>query len=286
MTDEQRVLLIQDHIDETENMTALWESCGSMVKKIAARYKAYEEYDDLVQQAYFGLCKAVENYIPDTGTPFKNYAAYWIRQALLRYIYNRPLIRVPEWQAHRVRIYNRRVTELEQQLGREPTDAEITQATGYSQPTIDKIRNAALKISTLSLDAPPPGSDPEVSPLGELLPDRAEPYKETEEYLEREQLRTLLQARIKKLPKSQQEVIQLHYLDGFTLGQIAQIKGIDYHAVYNARNRAFKSLRLTRYLKEFIESDAYQGTSLSAFRRTGMSAPERITIYKLDKIKA
>ena len=86
MTNEQLVLRIKAGEAVADNMLALWQQCQRFIFTIAKRYSAYEDMEDLTQQGYIGLCNAVDGYDPDSETPFINYAAFWIRQSMQRYI--------------------------------------------------------------------------------------------------------------------------------------------------------------------------------------------------------
>jgi len=57
-----------------------------LVIKIAKEFKPNKEvsFMDIVQNGNIGLIKAVEKFDPDRGVTFCNYAAYWIRQSIIR----------------------------------------------------------------------------------------------------------------------------------------------------------------------------------------------------------
>mgnify|MGYP002242342722 CR=1 FL=1 len=86
MTNEEFVARIRNRIDTAECMAQLWQQNRAFVAKIAKRYAAYEDIDDLMQEGFIGLCNAVECYDPDGGAKFLTYAAYWIQQAMVRYM--------------------------------------------------------------------------------------------------------------------------------------------------------------------------------------------------------
>lgn len=86
MTNEQLVIRIRAGIDVAENMLKLWQQNQGFIVAIAKRFQGYEDMEDLKQQGYIGLCQAVDGYNPDEGVPFINYAGFWIRQSMQRYI--------------------------------------------------------------------------------------------------------------------------------------------------------------------------------------------------------
>ena len=60
MTNEELVRLIQDGIDTKANLWELYDRNRGFIADTVGRYSAYAEMDDLMQEAYFGLARAVE----------------------------------------------------------------------------------------------------------------------------------------------------------------------------------------------------------------------------------
>lgn len=144
MTNEQLVLLIKDKIDVSDNMLQLWQQNRRFVTKLANRYKGYEDIEDLQQQGFIGLCSAVENYRPEECVPFINYAAFWIRQSMSRYVETcSSVVKVPTQARQNHRKYRSLLHEFEILIGREPTDMEIRCCMWISKEELDNIRNGA-----------------------------------------------------------------------------------------------------------------------------------------------
>ena len=74
MSNEELVRLIQCRENYTENMLALYDQNKGMIYGIARKYAAVESIEDLMQEAYIGLVKAVEGYRADGGALFYTYA--------------------------------------------------------------------------------------------------------------------------------------------------------------------------------------------------------------------
>ena len=88
MSNEQIVVRIQAGENTADNMLKLWQQTEGFIAKLAMSYQGYAELEDLKQEGYIGLCEAVRQYDAGKGVPFINYAAFWIRQAMRRYIDN------------------------------------------------------------------------------------------------------------------------------------------------------------------------------------------------------
>src|ERR1700728_687269 len=100
----------------------------------ARRYKDRGvDMTDLVQEGTFGLIRAVEKFDWERGFRFSTYATWWIRQALQRAVQQHGrTIRVPLEVGERLQRLDATTAELLGQLGRPPTDEELTEATGVT----------------------------------------------------------------------------------------------------------------------------------------------------------
>lgn len=100
---------------------------ASLVKKLANQLKAKlppsVELDDLIQAGMMGLLDAVNRYEDTHGAQFETYAAQRIRGAMIDELRN------ADWMPRSVRKNMRDVesaiSELEQRLGRPPTEGEV-----------------------------------------------------------------------------------------------------------------------------------------------------------------
>ena len=107
--------------------------------------------EDLIQEGNIGLMHAAQKFEWDKGFKFSTYAAWWIRQAITRFLDNKKdAIRIPINRQQQINKYKNEVSYLKQKLDRNPTDAELAQSLGWTQEQLNKIRNAILK--TISLD--------------------------------------------------------------------------------------------------------------------------------------
>ena len=92
--------------------------------------------EDLVQEGYFGLRKAVEGYDPNRGNKFSTYAVWWIRQVMGRATNNEicPGGRFPAYVHELAASYKAAMGRLQSAGNYLPTDAEIGKEMGISKP--------------------------------------------------------------------------------------------------------------------------------------------------------
>ena len=88
MTNEQIVEQIRKGVSVTDNMERLYMDNLPLIKKFIKPYMNYEPEEDLLQEAYFGLLKAIQHYEPSENVLFMTYASYWIRRQVQNYIQN------------------------------------------------------------------------------------------------------------------------------------------------------------------------------------------------------
>lgn len=68
--------------------------------------------------------------------------------------------------------------------------------------------------------------------------------------IEKEEMRRALNAAISKLPERRREVIRLHFVEGMTLREIANLKGLSWERIKQINHNALSILRHPSNAKE------------------------------------
>lgn len=113
---------------------------------------------DLIQEGNLGLIKAAGKYDYSKGNRFSTYASWWIRQSIIRAIYDKSgTIRIPIHQLEVRRNFLKTYYNLFKELQREPTPTEMSETMAVS---LDKVLSVIhLLHEPVSLDSTLPDEE-------------------------------------------------------------------------------------------------------------------------------
>jgi RNA polymerase primary sigma factor len=177
-----------------------------LVISVARKYQGQGlPLGDLIQEGMLGLIRAVEKFDWRKGFKFSTYGTLWIRQAIGRGLANSGrTVRLPVHIVARARKISDAERTLAVELGRQPTDEEISERVELPIDEVIDIRRADRGPASLDQGV---GEDGETS-LGDLI---ASDGPSIEDYVSTELNWEALRDAVGTLPENERTVLTLRF---------------------------------------------------------------------------
>lgn len=233
--------LIMHGSQEERNMARERLACANLrlVVKIAHDFKQFGlGFADLVQEGNMGLMTAVDKFDPSKGAKFSCYAAWWIKQSMRKaLVWQSRTIRIPGGSAQRLIHVDKARARLAVELGREPTDEEVAEATDLSVQQIENLDRAVTEVLSMDTNVSEDSTTTFDQMLSESLEDNSEEKKNTVD---------AVNAVLAKLSQLDRVIVsRLFGMDGDKVEprQVAQETGLSVEAIQARLEKALSFMR-------------------------------------------
>jgi len=210
---------------------------------------------DLISEGNIGLMNALEKYDVDKGYHFISYAVWWIRQAILKAIYEKSrMIRLPLNRANELVQIEKMKKEIQHHKGGDPDVEEIARGVNMTSEHVADLMNISRDL--VSLEAPV-FSDKESSQLSDFIEDRG--YKDPEEQAVEGSLVDEINQVLETLSEKESQILQYRFgLNGrrpHSLKEIGDKYNLTKERIRQIEKKAIKRLQhpsRSQYLEAYI----------------------------------
>lgn len=226
----------------------LIEEYTGLVKIVAGRmynfYGSKIEYDDLIGFGVIGLIDSIERFDISKNIKFETYAQIRIRGTIIDNI--RKLDWIPRTLRKKSKDVQDGMVKLENQLGRSPTNNELSQ---YLNMSLEELESVLADISNFNMAS-----------LEDLLINKGEyniqmnSEKDTPEKIyEKEELKEILANTIDNLPENEKKVISLYYYEELTYKEIGYVMELSESRISQIHSKAILNIKNQLHKKGIYE---------------------------------
>ncbi len=219
---------------------ALVERYLPLARSLALRYqRSSEPLDDLMQVASLGLVKAIDGFDCERRIAFSSYAVPTILGEIKRHFRDRTwAVRVPRGLQEMSARVDRAVSELSENMHRQPSVAEIALQLGTEEEEVLEALQAAAAYRSVSFETPrgAAAGDDDVATLADSVGIEELGFERAEH---RATLATLLEA----ISPREREVLRLRFEEDMTQREIGVLVGVSQMQVSRIIRQAIARLR-------------------------------------------
>lgn len=297
MTNEELVEQIQSGVNVQHNMGELYKQNERLIYSIISKYSkelgssmpknktkttTVIEKDDVMQECYFALQKAVDGFDVNRGYKFSSYLTWWMEAKAKRYVHESSNTkRIPEHELLLMSKYHKFMRDYRTEHQEDPSDQAVMAALGISNKKLHNLVNHIYESNIQSIETFVPGT--ESVTIGESIPDD---YDLEGDVLDRVAMAGVWEA-VDELNDNQKAVILGRYKNNLTQGNIAEECGVSRGRISEIERKALKVLRKKEKVKRLAAECGYDcGTSykygVGRFKHTNTSSTEFIALKHIE----
>ena len=210
-----------------------------IAQKIAVRLPSNIELDDLISAGVIGLMDAIEKYDSSRDNKFKTYAEFRVRGAILDELRSQDW--VPRSIRDKAKILDKTMVNLEQELGRSPTDEEVAKALQITMEEFHELVHQVRPVSLLSIDDQQTFDNSDKRSIMNLL-EGSKSFNPLNQ-LNVKVVKDIVAKAIEELPERQRLVLSLYYYEDLNLKEIGQVLRVTESRVSQLHAQAVQRLR-------------------------------------------
>jgi RNA polymerase sigma-B factor len=236
--EEHRLLTRYARTRDPIVLEQLVERFMPLAKRLAARYRGQEPFEDLTQVASLGLVNAITRFDPDRGLSFTSFAVPTILGELRRHFRDRTwLVHVDRGAKDRSALVERAIDELTKTRGRSPSVIEIAELAELSPEEVVEAIHARTARYVLSVDWPGGGDEEEEgSSMLECIGEEDAGYEAVE-------YGAAIAPVIDELPERERMILRLRFVEDMTQSEIAAQVGVSQMHVSRILRTTLRRLR-------------------------------------------
>lgn len=202
-----------------------------VVGRLVIGLPAHVDRDDLISAGVMGMLDALEKFDHQRGIKFETYATARVRGSILDFL------RAQDWVPISVRQKAKKVeallAELEQKLGRPPSDMDMATAMEITLEEYFTLLKEINGYSLFSLD----------EMAGSVWIEDSNVEASPSNLAETAEIKATLAAAIDRLPEKERLVVALYYYEGLTLKEIGFTLGLSEGRISQLHTKAILRLR-------------------------------------------
>lgn len=216
-----------------------------LLRQVAGRFSAGlplgVDREDMYSYGVFGLMDAIEKFELDRGVKFETYASMRIKGSIIDHI--RSLDWVPRSVRSKARDLERVKAELENRLGREPSDEEMAAGLGISIKELWAARSQTMVPSIVPIEPDPsldgPWETAKHSPQNTVVDPAANP----EDIVGSGEITSLVARAVANMSERSKMIVTLYYVEEMTLAEIGKLMGVTESRVCQLQSKVLHSLQ-------------------------------------------
>ena len=210
---------------------------------------------DLISEGNIGLLTAIERYDVSKGYHFISYAVWWIRQAILKAIYEKSkMIRLPLNRANELVQIEKARKNVGGSKSEEQEIREIAEMLNMDKAHVRDLLNIARDM--ISLDTAVNSGDSDSSSLGEFISDSL--YDDPEEHVMQTSMKEDIDAVLDSLTEKEAEVLRYRFgLNGKESMSLKEVGDVFHLTKERIRQIEKKAIRRLQHPTRMSKLEAY-----------------------------